>query len=214
MHEQRQPDTHPYHMHKRAEQVEATRQRIVEAALRLHTTVGPANTTVRALAEEAGVTRLTVYRHFPDADALFAACGQLWHSRHPAPDPGAWRAITDVETRARHALAELYRWYRGHGEDLMAMYRDLAAMPATAQQAIAEDHQRFAEALVVRTGIRGRARRRLRAAAGHAVSVWTWHSLAVDHGLDDADAAALAAELLVAAVRRPHPAGRSDGDNR
>lgn len=200
--------TRPYHMRKRAEQVEATRQRIVEAAMRLHTTVGPARTTVSALAEEAGVTRLTVYRHFPDQEALFAACGQLWASRHPAPDPAAWHAIPDVEARARQALRELYRWYGDHGEELLPLHRDVAVIPSTAQQAMREEHQRFAEALVTGTGIRGRARRRLRAAASHAVSVWTWHSLAVEQGLGDAEAAELAGELVVAAARRTRPAGR------
>lgn len=199
--------TRPYRMRKRAEQVEETRDRIVEAALRLHTTVGPANATVSALAEEAGVTRLTVYRHFPDEEALFAACRQRWQSRHPAPDPGAWTAIADVEARARHALRELYRWYGAHGEDLLPMHRDVAAMPAALQQAMREEHERFAEALVVGTGIRGRARRRLRAAAGHAVSVWTWHSLAAEQGLGDIDAAELAAELLVAATRHSRSSG-------
>lgn len=200
--------TRPYHMRKRAAQVEATRQRIVEAAMRLHTTVGPAHTTVSALAEEAGVTRLTVYRHFPDQETLFAACGQLWASRHPAPDPAAWQAIPDVEARARQALRELYRWYGDHGEELLPMHRDVAAIPPTAQQAMREDHRRFAEALVAGTGVRGRARRRLRAAASHAVSVWTWHSLAAEQGLGDAEAAELAADLVVAAARRTHtPAG-------
>lgn len=195
-------------MGKRAEQVEATRERIVEAAVRLHSTVGPANTTVSALAEEAGVTRLTVYRHFPDEEALFTACRTLWQSRHPAPDPAAWRAIADVGARARHALRELYGWYGAHGEDLLPMHRDVAAMPAAVQQAVREEHERFAEALVVGTGVRGHARRRLRAAAGHAVDVWTWHSLAVEHGLADAEAAELAAELLIAAVHPTHSRGR------
>lgn len=203
----------PYRMRERAEQVEATRQRIVEAALSLHTTVGPAQTTVSALAEKAGVTRLTVYRHFPDEETLFAACGQLWASRHPAPDPAAWRAIADVETRARHALRELYGWYHDHGEKLLPLYSDIAAIPAAAQQAIREDHQRFAEALVIGTGIRGHARRRFRAAASHTVSVWTWHSLAVEQGLGHVEAAELAAELLIAAAgRRTRRPGRDGAD--
>ena len=53
-------------MRKRAEQVDQTHQRIVEAAVHLHGTVGPAATTIAGIAEQAGVTRLTVYRHFPD----------------------------------------------------------------------------------------------------------------------------------------------------
>jgi len=70
-------------MRKRAEQVEETRQRIVEAAVRLHTTVSPAHTAVSALADQASVTRLTVYRHFPDEASPYAACGEWWAQQHP-----------------------------------------------------------------------------------------------------------------------------------
>ena len=51
---------------------------IVAAAVALHGRVGPANTTVSAIAEAAGATRVTVYPHFPDEDALFAACTSHW----------------------------------------------------------------------------------------------------------------------------------------
>ena len=72
-------------MRKRADDVAATRQRIVEAAVRLHGTIGPAATTISALAEEAGVTRLTVYRHFPDDLALFTACSAHWAAGQICP---------------------------------------------------------------------------------------------------------------------------------
>jgi AcrR family transcriptional regulator len=39
----------------------------------LHESVGPRATTVSAIAEGAGVTRLTVYRHFPDELSLVSA---------------------------------------------------------------------------------------------------------------------------------------------
>ena len=56
-----------YELKRRAERQQQTRQRIVEAAVALHTAVGPARTTVQAIAHQAGVTRPTVYAHFPDA---------------------------------------------------------------------------------------------------------------------------------------------------
>lgn len=189
-------------MRKRAEQVEQTRQRILDAAVHLHTTIGPARTTVSALAEQADVTRLTVYRHFPDQEALFAACGQQWALEHPAPDPAAWRDLPDVEARARRGLGELYSWYRDNGDDLLPIYRDLAVVPAAAREATQAEAERYADSLVVGTGVRGAARRRLQAAAGHVVSFWTWRSLTVDQGLDHDEAVDLAACLLVAASRR------------
>src|SRR5215471_19726118 len=77
----RSPNPRPYRMRRRAEQVDQTRQRIVAATVQLHGTLGPAATTIAAIAEAAGVTRLTVYRHFPDDAALFGACSAHWISR-------------------------------------------------------------------------------------------------------------------------------------
>ena len=200
--EPRSSDTRPYRQRKRAEQVGQTRQRIIDAAVHLHTTVGPANTTVSALAEHAGVTRLTVYRHFSDLDSLFEACSAQWAALHPAPDPSAWRMIKDVGERARHALTELYGWYRDHGDELLPIYRDLEAMPPSAQQAAQAALESFADGLVAGSELRGHARRRLRAAAGHVVSFWTWRSLTAEQGLDNTEAAELAASWLVSATRR------------
>ncbi len=188
-------------MRKRAEQVEQTRQRIVDATVRLHTTVGPANTTITGVAEEAGVTRLTVYRHFPDVESLFAACGQRWVALHPPPDPASWQQITGVEARSRHALGELYGWYLACGDELLPIVRDREAMPASTQQELAETFQAFADALVAGSGVRGRARRRLSATAGLVVSFWTWHSLTIEQGLDTDEAVDLAVNLLVCASR-------------
>ena len=189
-------------MRKRAEQVEQTRQRIVDATVELHTTVGPSATTISAIAERAGVTRLTVYRHFPDLDALYAACTHRWGSQHRAPDPAAWARLGDHGARVRHALRELYGWYREHVEELYPLYRDVDAWPDLARKAAAEEEAAWADALVTGSGVRGHARRRLRAAAGHVVSFWTWHSLAIDQHLTDLEAAELAEALLRAAAGR------------
>ena len=188
-------------MGRRAEQVDETRQRIVDATVHLHSTVGPARTTISAIAELAGVTRLTVYRHFPEQDALYAACGQEWQRRHPAPDPGAWLEIEDLGARARHGLGELYGWYRQHGEALLPIYRDLDSMPVAVREETLAEFQQFADAMVAGAGLTGRAQRRLHAAAGHAVNFWTWRSLCIDQGLDDEEAVELAASLITNALR-------------
>ena len=66
-------ETRQYRMKRRAEQEARTRLRITESAVDLHGTLGPARTSVSAIAEHAGVRRSTVYRHFPDERALFGA---------------------------------------------------------------------------------------------------------------------------------------------
>src|SRR5215208_5174558 len=80
---------------------ERTRQRIVEATIELHETVGTARTTISAIAEKAGVQRLTVYRHFPDERALFTACRGHWSATNPPPDPATWTQSADPEERLR-----------------------------------------------------------------------------------------------------------------
>src|SRR5436853_2800585 len=80
----------PYRKRRRAEGEAETRQRITEATVRLHGTVGPARTTIKDVAAGAGVQRATVYRHFPDLESLFMACSAHWVSLNPPPDPAAW----------------------------------------------------------------------------------------------------------------------------
>lgn len=186
----------PYRMRRRADNVDETKLRITEAAVRLHTTIGPAATTIAGVAEEAGVTRPTVYRHFPDLDALFMACSGHWAVRHPGPDPDAWRAIAGLEDRARVALSEVYRWYRAVGDELYPIHRDITALPASAQAALRADSARMIDAIVDGHAGSDRAGRRLRAAAGHAVDLLTWRSLTKENGLDDAEAVELVLGLL------------------
>src|SRR3954453_7886203 len=116
----------PYRLKQRAESQEQTRRRITEAAAELHGTVGPARTTISAVAQRAGVQRATVYRHFADERALFAACSAHWNAQHVPPDPGRWAAIADPDERLRVALPELYGWFRGGRSMLHNLIRDEA----------------------------------------------------------------------------------------
>lgn len=182
-------------MRRRAEQVDETRQRITEAAVRLHTSVGPANTTISGVAEEAGVTRLTVYRHFEDLDALFVACMGHWSAQHPGPDLQAWSAIEPLEPRATQAFSELYGWYAEVRDELYPIYRDQAAMPPSAQAAMGLQLQAFADAIV---GAGGSADPLSSAVARHLVDFRTWRSLVVDQGLEPEQAASAAVSMLLA----------------
>src|SRR5919112_4483490 len=97
----------PYTLKRRAEQQAETRRRIVDAAIDLHGTVGPALTTVSMVAERAGVQRHTLYAHFPDERSLFLACSGLAMERDPLPDAEPWRAIADQRERLRTGLTAI-----------------------------------------------------------------------------------------------------------
>ena len=196
-------------MGRRAEQVDQTRQRIVEAAVELHGSVGPAATTIAAIAETAGVTRLTVYRHFPDEDALFGACSAHWISRQQLPDPGAWSQIGDPAARLRAGLADLYRFFRAGADMLTCIYRDLAALPEAQQQGLRDRDTYFHEVLAAPFGATGGEHRQRRAVIGHAISFWTWRSLCLDQGLSDTEAVDAMTGMVLAATPVPQaePAG-------
>jgi AcrR family transcriptional regulator len=204
--------TRPYRKRRRAEQEERTRQRITEAALpvwaavKLHGTVGPARTTVSGVAREAGVQRATVYRHFPDEESLFAACSAHYWAANPMPDPVAWASIADPSERLVHALEEMYAFYRRTEGMLERTSRDagrVAAMakPAAAFRAYLES---VADALIAGRPERGKARQRVRATIGHAVTFPTWQSLVRQQGLEDTEVVAVMAGMVESAgIARP-----------
>src|SRR5690349_14899107 len=102
----------PYEKKLRAELEAQTRRRITESTIELHGTLGPAHTSISAVAARAGVRRSTVYRHFPDEVALFAACSSHWNAQNPPPDLAGWGAIKDTDQRLQIALGQLYAYYR------------------------------------------------------------------------------------------------------
>jgi AcrR family transcriptional regulator len=177
----------PYHMTKRADLEAQTRQHITESAVELHGTLGPARTTISALAEHAGVRRATVYRHFPDEEALFAACSAHWRARNPYPSLADWAMIEDADARLAQALSDLYGHYRRHERMMSNLLRDEAALPVLAQT-LAGFRRYLAAAqdtLMAGRSADGSAQRQVRAALGHALAFHTWRSLAVDQGLED-----------------------------
>jgi AcrR family transcriptional regulator len=183
----------PYRMRRRAELEELTRRRITESAVELHEELGPARTSIAAIAERAGVRRSTVYRHFPNEDALFDACSSHWRAANPPPDPSAWATIEDPAERTAGALRELYAFYGRTQRMYSGLLRD-EPLVATVQRRL-RDFYRYLDTiedvLIAGRGLRGRAALRTRAALGHALAFTTWRSLIHEQGLGDTDAVAL-----------------------
>jgi AcrR family transcriptional regulator len=116
--------TRTYTLKRRAERQADTRRRIVEAAVDLHGTVGPALTTFSMVAERAGVQRHTLYAHFPDERSLSMACSALAMERDPLPDAGPWRTIEERGERLRAGLRAVYDWYERNAELAACVLRD------------------------------------------------------------------------------------------
>jgi AcrR family transcriptional regulator len=180
-----------YELKQRAESLAATRERIVEATVELHDSLGPARTTISAIAERAGVQRLTVYRHFPDERSLFEACSGHWAAQNPAPDPSKWAELDDPEERLRVALIEIYAFYRATEGMTGNVLRDFPDLPALQEVAapFLVYWQTVRDVLDDGWTTRGRKRTLVRALIGHAVEFETWRSLTRREGLDDAAAA-------------------------
>jgi AcrR family transcriptional regulator len=192
----------PYKMKRRAELEAQTKQRITESAIELHGRLGPARTSMKAVAEHAGMPRSTVYRHFADEEALFGACSAHWAAENPPPDVNRWTQINDPDQRLETALAELYAYYRRAGGMLDKLLRDEAQVPIVAKL-FAPYHQlmeMIAEILMLGRGLRGKPRDRTRAAIAHAIAFRTWQQLAEEGELDDAEAADLLRRLVAAAA--------------
>jgi AcrR family transcriptional regulator len=164
----------------------------------------PARTSISAIAEGAGVRRSTVYRHFPDEEALFAACSSHWRAANPPPDPGAWAAIEDPGERTEAALRELYAFYGRTPDMITSLLRDEPFVPAVHRRL--RDFNGYVRAiqdtLMAGRGLRGRAARRTRAAIGHALAFPTWRSLTREQGLDEGDAVAVMRVLVEGAAAR------------
>jgi AcrR family transcriptional regulator len=185
----------PYRKKRRAELEAGTRRRITESAVALHGSLGPSRTSMSAVAEHAGVRRSTLYRHFPDEAALFAACTSHWMATNPTPDIESWVAIEDPDERLRTALEELYAFYGRTRKMMENLLRDEETVPTVKKMFRGyRDYMTAAREVLVES-----RDQRVQAAIGHALSFPTWRSLAIDQGLDDSNAVELMCRLVSSA---------------
>jgi AcrR family transcriptional regulator len=191
-----------YELKQRAEEMARTHLRITEAAIELHGTVGPARTSMSAIARRAGVERRTLYRHFPTEADLFAACSNHYFTAYPWPDLDSWRTIRHPGKRLERALDDLYAYYERTESMLSNVLRD-AELVDFAREAVTPLHAYLTEAAELLTSgrsVRGRRRQLLRSALQHALAFSTWHSLTTS-GIERSDAVKLVTALVEASTR-------------
>ena len=174
-------------MKRRAERVQETRQRIAEAAMELHETVGPVRTTVSAIAEKAGVQRHTYYAHFPELKDLYRACSAHHMERYPLPDPSRWAEISGPEERLTRALSEVYAYFGDNEALLTNVLRDTPLDPVLQENNVfLFRHWEAMRATIADAFEASGARREaLLAAIALALDLQTWRTLVRQQGLDD-----------------------------
>jgi AcrR family transcriptional regulator len=169
-----------YTLKRRAEQQADTRRRIVEAAVDLHGSVGPARTTISMIAERAGVQRHTLYAHFPEERSLFMACSALVEERDPLPEAAVWHGIEDRYERLRTGFRTVYGWYGRNAELVGCVLRDAEFHPMTRETG----ERQFGPVMaacneVLGAGLTPAQRAMLRLALGY----FTWRTLVREAGL-------------------------------
>jgi AcrR family transcriptional regulator len=187
--------TRAYTLKRRAESQAATRQRIVEAAVELHSSVGPALTTISMVAERAGVQRHTVYAHFPDERSLYLACSGLTLERDAPPDAAPWRSIVEPRERMRRGLLAVYGWYDRNAELAACVLRDAEYHPLTkeiVEMRLGPYMKSYQDVLGAGLTVRRQAVLRL------ALSFFTWRTLVRESGLKNS----AAVDLMVGAIVR------------
>lgn len=183
-----------YTLKRRAESLAETRRRIVEAAVELHSTVGPSRTTVSMIAEKAGVQRHTLYSHFPDERSVLMACSGHTLERDPLPDAEEWRAIADPAERLRAGLRAVYAWYERNESLVACVLRD-----AETYEPVREiTTLRYAPGIAKWHDVLGAPLKpRQRPMLALALSYYTWRTLAREAGLKQADAVKTMAQAII-----------------
>lgn len=187
--------TRTYTLKRRAEAQAETRRRIVEAAVELHSTVGPASTTVSMIAEKAGVQRNTFYAHFPeDWDLVMACSGHVMES-DPLPDPEPWAGLKTAGERLSVGLRAIYDWYARHAGLMACVTRDAERHELTrkiAEFRFGPPMARYGE--VLGAGLKAKQRAML----ALALSFHTWRTLTHEAGMKQKEAVKAMVEAVLA----------------
>lgn len=122
--------TRRYRLGRRAEAAGVTQRRIVEATLSVHDEQGISATSVRDIADRAGVAPSTVLHHFPRMDDLIRACGELSERLLPMPSPAVLSGASGGFERVRRMAQAMFEWWDAMGPGFDHLRVDRRRIPA------------------------------------------------------------------------------------
>jgi len=186
-----------YNNETRQQQQEQLKQRIAEAAARLHAERGVLATSYAEIAQAAGVSLPTMYKHFPDLGQLVRACSGHVTAQAPFFPADEILAAPDLRTAAQllvDATDRLHDYF-----EPWKSWREANRIPVIAENAAQQRGRmvQLCEALMARHGIDG---------PHHEMAVlWEalldfelWHRLVRAHGLPRATVRAHLLSLVLA----------------
>ena len=113
-----------YQLGRRAESADETRRQLVQATFELHMERGIAATTMKQIADRAGVGVGTVYHHFPTLDDTIMACGQMVMASNPPPTEAIFAGVPDMKERLVRLARALFEHQDKVGVDIVRVDRD------------------------------------------------------------------------------------------
>ena len=190
----------PYRLGRRAETTVETRRRIVEATFHLHSERGIAETSMKDIAERAGVSVGTVYHHFPSYADAIVACGAYTVENAPAPTEALFGGVDSRHERIARLVRALFVHYE-RVPALESVRRDRHLTPEL--EAFAREEVRNRRRLAAQAaGPGGRA-----ALVAALVDIDVYRSLRRE-GFGTADAADRVAAMINTALDAAPGAGR------
>jgi AcrR family transcriptional regulator len=118
-----------YALGKRAEAVEETRRKIIDATFELHGTKGIVATSMQDVADRADVSLRTVYNHFPTIDDLVGGCGAKVMSVLAPPTPDTFAGLQTFDARVKRLVGELFAMYERAPEMIEVARCEQAEVP-------------------------------------------------------------------------------------
>jgi AcrR family transcriptional regulator len=131
-----------YQLGRRAESADETRRRLVQATFELHGEQGIAATTMKQIADRAGVGVGTVYHHFPALEDTVAACALHVQQVMPMPTEAIFAGIGPMKERVLRLAGALFDYFDQVPHEIVLADQD--KMPVLKEVAAEEQAQRIA----------------------------------------------------------------------